>query len=1153
MGASPAMQAFVGKVSGGAAPVAPSGASTAAPGVSPGMASFVSANAPQAPAPAASPQAAAPAKSGGLLSTIFGGVANAAKSVFAGAVGGAEDVGKALYRAGAYEVQHPVAGILGNVQPGGVFVSQLGKTNTGKAVVAGYKQTGNELIHPSEIARNYSANPASAAINDISNLLPLAKPLKLASIGAKLGEAADAGKLGATAANAMPGVRTAVDAATHPIRYVGEKAKAGAMADYGAGAGTNSAAVGSRSILARFASAPAATKNIVLGFKAEKGITQEDTTHLVAHAVTEAGIKDPAEAEAFHVVHEGVAPQLATAAEHGGAAGGVMTPEELHAYVTEHFGDSLSTEGAAKAIAVYKGLDAPAADRINKAMEVMDQGLGRAGRGSLAASNQAFLAEHPWQAGYQPNPEVMDKFDSLANRTLNKATKIADAKRARADGDAALLSRARSEVAPAADLRTDHAYANLPPELADAKNSVGRQDVAARQGNLLGHIEARHAASEADAVRAEKRVAVLQGKFEAGRSRREYDLQNAPAHLRPAIQSARDVEKHLIGVANELHGKGLHEAAARVEAEAASMPTTLEKAQAQALEPHYFPHRQEGAIGAGAGGRRMRAGSEKLRKGSQSYDRSFGAIARGLNETSTARLNREMADAIVKSPDTEVAYLGKGKLADARTAADAKKMGYVPFKPGTLFGTDGKVRPLTDLEANLGIEHETPFVPKPVLDHFRDYTDPIKGATGRIVTGLPNRIWVMGRLVATPALETGRILGHTMLRSVRENPVEIARSTRMAYRMWKDSAEGGAPRREALLGKSGERAFNVPPVMLKGGSAASEMDRLSAERTASENLTGIKGGLAKVYRGASKVSEKPLQVAHWWDDLNRSAQFLTEYHRLIENGADVSTSAAAKDVADKAATTALRVVGRFDNLPPAARDYARQVVPFAAWHIALTRIIAQLAHDDPLKVAWGLHLGDISAQRQTAEGIPAYNQGDISVGHSLVNPSLAFPFSEAGSLFGGGFAGIGKTLGPEPRLALGNLPGHGMNPSTGNPWYMPPGTPKGRGPSLLTQAENWFPQTRLLRGLLGQDHHQTYADNNPVLPKANGYQPLPTGNDPTQALLGFGGINVANKDVITQQGKQSGAAATKTAKSLNKTGVDYRLHLNAARRAGRLK
>ena len=223
-----------------------------------------------------------------------------------------------------------------------------------------------------------------------------------------------------------------------------------------------------------------------------------------------------------------------------------------------------------------------------------------------------------------------------------------------------------------------------------------------------------------------------------------------------------------------------------------------------------------------------------------------------------------------------------------------------------------------------------------------------------------------------------------------------------------------------------------------------------------------------------------------------------------------------------------------DRMTPTERDYIRAFMPFYTWTKEITLIVAHFAEDNPLKAAWFLQLGKMAAQN--APLLPPYDQGDLSVSNDLISPSFVMPYGEAGNVFSGGLVGAGKGLNPAARLLFANLLVH-ENPSTGKPYYMPPGTPTVAGqaapPSLLRQLYDLTPESYLV-----PQHNEEYATGQPVLPRANGYRPEPTGQDWTQTLLGFAGLTTANKKLAEEQA-QSTASQKTAAKSLLRARRNY--------------
>lgn len=197
--------------------------------------------------PGSAPAGAPPKGGRGFLGSIFHGAGKVAGAI--GSVAG--EAGKEVYgvglRAGENVVNDVANTHLGPASgwrstPGqaglgglGILPSQtdmtaaLNKAPILGGIPRGLQQTGEEIAHPSRIAKNYSANPVSAALNDLGNLAlvvgPAGEAIKGAAVGGDSLKAATAAQKAGEISQARlnvarlgAGIREAGNLQTLPLR-----------------------------------------------------------------------------------------------------------------------------------------------------------------------------------------------------------------------------------------------------------------------------------------------------------------------------------------------------------------------------------------------------------------------------------------------------------------------------------------------------------------------------------------------------------------------------------------------------------------------------------------------------------------------------------------------------------------------------------------------------------------------------------------------------------------------------------------------------------------------------------------------------------------------------------------------------------------------
>lgn len=615
------------------------------------------------------------------------------------------------------------------------------------------------------------------------------------------------------------------------------------------------------------------------------------------------------------------------------------------------------------------------------------------------------------------------------------------------------------------------------------------------------------------------------------------ELSNAPSRLEPILGESRAAVDHLSGMATDLKGRGLDDAAAQVQAaiDQITPSTTLSGLEAGGIDAQYLPHTQEGRAQKGLGMRRNPAlpadrtpSGERLRTGSPVYDRTVEGIVRGRQEMLVAQARREGIARIAAIPGV-VDHLGEGRLAGATNLNDALNLGEVPWNPKTLFDTQGRVRPFEDQVAQAAKDGTEPtmFMQRAMFDQFRNYFEPsTRGQTLGLATDIPNRAYYLGRLAFSPAYVVGR-LGHAMLAAAGtsdfklfgHNLLDTIKSVRQESGGFLNAAKEGAVFPE-----------EVHPRMLKSGTNTATLAQLEGDSTKS-------GLLNKINQGLNTASRPAFHFAGFLDNMSRSAFYLTE---LEKRGGNV----------DAALEASLRAVGEFDKFTPFERDYMRRWFPMYGWHREITKISLRLPVDNPMRVAWTLHLGNSLGKPDSA--LPSFYDGSVNLGPFTVGTGMINPFAQVPSEFKGTALGAVKNLSPALKIAVVSAPGGtGENPATGKPFSRPgqhTGPPT--APSLFKQVTDIFPQWKAAEAATGNAGTASYSTGDeikvdqPMTPaQRTAYiaqwhkdnpgkgrkvafpkMTIPTGqNGPLAAFSGLFGLPVYDTAAITQAANDTAA------------------------------
>lgn len=1039
-----------------------------------------------------SSSASAAPSSGGhgksFLGRVAGGLKNAVEGLPAGLAQIGKDLGVTAVHAGENVVNDVAGTHLGPASGwrdhGGLVASQQEITDTLnqrpalRGMVEGFKRTGNEVVHPTQIARNYSADPVGSLLNDAANLSVILGPV--AKVSGAASDAADAGRLSQGLGKAAHVTETVAGAPAVPFKLAGRGLGVLGGKLYEAAA-ENGGTIGEtlRTLKVDPASIQLRREALTPGSEA----VSEATGRQVALASRlQRIVPDPVEQEAMFVVGEGQAPALAKLR--------AAAPDQFDEFVRQHFAGSLSPQAARLAADVADGKAPDAASRIGQALQA-----GHEAPGGRAERSAQFLAEKPsraFQAGFAPNPSAIDAATEKAMQGLPKAERLARTLRARADSAAEAYNTVHDAM-PAAPTKT-------------AAVKLGRLETKAQQAQTL-------------AKRSEDVLGRMQGRVKTQAASAADSVDAAPARLRPVLETNRAVTSALADHAKTLRTSGLADDAARVEGLASDLPTTLKALQDAGVDPDHFIHIQPGDKATAAGVRSgaslpsVRKGrAEKFRGQSTVFDRSVRGQAQAEIDQAKTVIARQTADKIATMPFAT--RLDQGPLEGITTKEAAAKAGYVAWDPRSPFETPATVNA------------DTVFLPEQLKNGFRSYFgSPTADRLLKLTYDPLLGVFKGGVLALSPSWHIGNIFGNLSMATIGGGvgPVRLARSITEAVKQYRASGEAGersweavAPRRLFTAGPTHEELhfLNDAAAARKGSVIGKAADTLEGNRAGRAALGAL--------RAPGAVARKSYALNEFVDNIGRSAVY------LAKKAGGAGDEAALRE--------SLKAMGDFSRMTPFERRVVRRVIPFYAWQRHITQLAFRLPVEAPLRTAWLLHLGDTYAQQVPDDGTPDYLRFAIPLGGKLLEASRFVPFGDAGRPLEP--SGIESSLSPLIKIPIEQHTG--INLTKGKPFTRPAGT--GRhdefggalptAPSLAKQATDLFPQKRLLGSLTGRDQVVRYDTGDKVLTKAG---PIPSGKSTSLGVLRTLGVPLDDKAKAEEMAK----SVTKKQKSEAKLRASY--------------
>lgn len=517
--------------------------------------------------------------------------------------------------------------------------------------------------------------------------------------------------------------------------------------------------------------------------------------------------------------------------------------------------------------------------------------------------------------------ESRSKQAALRQRRLNRQAAVANA---RGGAEAAGASRAADLMAEGAERATTAAF--------DAtQKSVARQ--LRKQEKVASTTERRLATAQRELSEAKKRAVTATGKREVAKlSRRvekleqkiagkEYDLGRVadeatrkvaalPKKDRVRVETATRAVKVLQDMADEAEAAAPGSGALFAELISDINTSTLDEFSAgyvpgakTAAESPTLGQRAKGALPSRA--LRRRRDAVRLGKGTR-LNRTLAGQLEAHGAALRQMVTNDLAPKVQKQMGSTVA----AKLADtadmtgSELAAALDEAGLVAWDPS---GTGTKLAP-KDITA------ESAVVPKHLFDHYKSYTS-TEGGWHAFLTDIVDpgtRAWKHAVLALSPRWHMGNMLGNVMMATVAGGltPLELVSAGREARKLLRSGSD------------------ELAPVLERGGSFFDEAAHLSD-----------KSKVSRFIGGSYKFNQ-------FIDDWHKSTVYLAKR----DKGYSPQT----------AVELALKSAGDFKNMSAFEKNTMRRILPFYAWQRHITKTAVRLPVENPVRVAWMLHLADMA-------------------------------------------------------------------------------------------------------------------------------------------------------------------------------------------------
>jgi hypothetical protein len=216
---------------------------------------------------------------------------------------------------------------------------------------------------------------------------------------------------------------------------------------------------------------------------------------------------------------------------------------------------------------------------------------------------------------------------------------------------------------------------------------------------------------------------------------------------------------------------------------------------------------------------------------------------------------------------------------------------------------------------------------------------------------------------------------------------------------------------------------------------------------------GLEPGMGGVRNALRHPVQSSYAANQWVDDLFHNAVYIAKRDKGFTEA--------------QAVAQANKIMGDFGRMSRFERG-VKTIIPFYPWARHITMLSARLARDDPIRVAWTLHLADLYGDKDT-EDRPGWLKGAAKVGpNRYASIGSLNPFGDVPNspfLSPAGLAGSITPLIKVP-VALGtgqSISRQGINPLT---------RPAGFGPTNMGKPSsghlNWFDKHLPFKGIGGE-------------------------------------------------------------------------------------
>lgn len=387
----------------------------------------------------------------------------------------------------------------------------------------------------------------------------------------------------------------------------------------------------------------------------------------------------------------------------------------------------------------------------------------------------------------------------------------------------------------------------------------------------------------------------------------------------------------------------------------------------------------------------------------------------------------------------------------------------------------------------------------------------------RLVFDKPNQIMKYFALALSPAWHAMNIIGNAGMAMIAGGltPLDLSKSMMRVIDDYRKNADGsiaktrrqvkkqlkseGASPAALRAAKSERSFFDVDTQRLETSGLTQAQQEWYATPLGNSPLRETTDKLTRGHRPFEALVNRSYEMNSFFDNLYRAAVFDSKKMKGLPT--------------ERAIKETLNAMGDFQRMSPFERNWVRRVFPFYTWqkHVA-TNLVTRLPIEHPFRVAWTL---SIANQYATEDGL-------VNVwGNTYIDPVSMVPFADAGRLFSKD--AIATSLGPVPRLAIGELTNANLSKGAQRSFNMPPGM-DGEMPALFDPSGEGFnygrvpdafagKQLRLVRGVTGADQISRYDNGEPMLQSGFPRPYKQEGRSPLAALGGYAGFRVASPEV----------------------------------------